>query len=294
MKLKHYLLSFLVFLKSGTFSPESMKTPVSKKRIYMNCSDERAYKKIAIDFARNRESTPMRFFREHVAHLGEPLLCLDIGANYGECFANADYKIAAVIAIEANPLLWPFLKKTRSVHPDKEKIHIRNVLVADKYVEHVDFHYSEIWSGGGSAAVKGNNPKKMSLSSRPLEEVIQSTGCEDFDSLLFKIDVEGFEGRVLGPYLQKMSNRRVAGIIEFETEMLQAAGTDPQTFYRSLAERFLVFHTKRRSTELTHLKEWADLAALFNKKEFHCDLAVFTDEHMIADGWHIKQIPVNA
>lgn len=289
MKLKHYLLSFLVFFKSGTFFPKSMKTPVTRKRVFMNCSDERAYKKIAIDFARNRESTPMRFFRDHVTHLGQ-VLCLDIGANYGECFANAEYGAAAVIAIEANPLLLPFLEKTRSAHPDKDKIHLKNVLVADKCEENVDFHYSETWSGGGSAAVKGNNPKKMSLPSQPLKDIIENAGCDGFDSLLLKIDVEGYEGRVLGPYLEEMSNKRVAGIIEFDTEMLQAAGTDPQVFYESLAERFHVFYTKRRSTELTKVSGWSDLIGMFSKKEFHCDLALFSEEHLIADSWSIRQV----
>ena len=235
----------------------------------------------------------MRFFRDHVNHLGQAL-CLDIGANYGECFANADYGAATVVVIEANPLLLPFLEKTRSAHPDKNKIHIKNVLVADRREDNVDFHYSETWSGGGSAAVKGNNSKKMSLPSQPLKDIIESAGCSDYDSLVFKIDVEGFEGRVLGPYLETMCEKKVAGIIEFDTAMLQAAGTDPQAFYKSLAEQFHVFHTKRRSTELRRLDGWSDLFNMFTKKDFHCDLAVFSDERLIADGWTTSQAPGKA
>ena len=287
MNLKKLFFYPLIFLKCGTLEPRIMRTPVTRHAIALNPADERAFKKIVMDFVRKRESTPMRFWRDHLAHLDHPL-CLDIGANYGECFVNGVYPDFECIAIEANPTLIPYLEKTRSMHRDGDHIRLANYLVSDREEENVPFHYSEGWSGGGSAAVKETDSVTIKVPARPLAAIIAEQSRQPFSSLLFKADVEGFEGRALIPLFREMAGTKdMVGILEFDTLMLTAAGTSPREFFALMVEKFQVFLTRRRSTELVRVTTWDDLQKRFPSPNFHCDLAIYSSPELRPGNWHV-------
>ena len=286
MALKKFILFPIIFIRYGTFFPNVTKTPVTGQRIAINPRDERAFKKLVMDFIRGRESTPMRFWRDHVSHLNNPL-CLDIGANYGECFVNAAHYAYDCIAIEANPILLPFLEKTRAMHEDSERIHLVSVLLSDRDQGSVPFYYSDKWTGGGSAAVKQTGSTKISVRSRTLTGIINEYVSLPVNTILFKADVEGYEGRGLIPLFLNPVFENIIGILEFDTAMLSAAGTSAEEFFRIMSERYHVFLTGKRSTTLVPIADWNDLRKHWQKPHFHCDLVVCSDLRLLAGDWKI-------
>ena len=284
MPLKKFILFPIIFIKYGTFLPEVTQTPVTGQRIAINPRDQRAFKKLVMDFIRGRESTPMRFWRDHVSHLNKPL-CLDIGANYGECFANAtDYEYDC-IAIEANPILLPHLEKTRSIHNNSDRIHLVNLLLSDRNEDSVPFYFSDKWTGGGSAAVQQTGSTKISVRSRTLTDIIAEFVTLPVKTIMFKADVEGYEGRGLIPLFLNPVFENIIGILEFDTAMLKAAGTPPEEFFRIMNERYHVFLTGKRSTTLIPVADWDDLRKHWQKSHFHCDLVVCSDLKLLAEDW---------
>lgn len=286
MQLKKFIFFPLILIKYGRFFPGVTKTPVTGQKIALNPVDQRAFKKLVMDFVRGRESTPMRFWRDHTRHLNKPL-CLDIGANYGECFVNSPSYDSDCIAIEANPILIPYLEKTRAMHKDCDRIHLVNVLLSDHNEDSVPFYYSEKWTGGGSAAVKQDGSKVISVRSRTLTDIIEEFVSLPVKTLLFKADVEGYEGRSLIPLFVNPIFENIIGILEFDTSMLKAAGTSPEEFFGIMNERYHVFLTGKRSTTLVPVTDWDDLRKHWQKPDFHCDLVVSSNLQLLAEDWKV-------
>jgi FkbM family methyltransferase len=288
MRIKRLLLTPLILARYGTVWPDQVVLPGSTHRVAINPRDDRAYKKLVMDSVRRRLSTPMVFWRDHVAHL-TPSLCMDIGANYGECFAFGDYPASRCVAVEANPILVPYLERTRDAHPDAERIAVVSCLASEKDGGEGELFYTEKWTGGGSALRGDEYSQSARVPCRSMDAVAAENDPQAQGPLVIKMDVEGYEGRVLAGFSSLFARERAAGILEFSTTMLGKAGTPADAVFGRLAERFSLYLTFRRSRRLLPLADWAAFRRRFPAPHAHCDLAFFSDPTCIAPGWRVEE-----
>jgi len=286
LQLKRLLFGPLILARHGSLRPRVVSLPDSSHRVHLNPDDHRAYKKLVMDSARGRISTPMHFWRDHVRALS-PCLCLDIGANYGECFAFGDYPRSLCVPVEANPVLLPYLERTRAEHPDAERISIQSCLVGDTDGVESSLFYSPTWTGGGSAVNSGNHLKEAKVISRTLDAIVTALPDWRDSPLVMKMDVEGYEGRALAGFNDLFQREQAVGILEFDTTMLKRAESDPETLFKRLNERFSVFLTFPKQRRLLPIRQWAELLQHGSGEALHCDLAFFSRPDLIAPTWTI-------
>ncbi len=238
---------------------------------------------------RGRVSTPAQFWRDAVAAL-QPDVALDVGANYGECFATAHYEPQTrIVAIEANPSLIPYLEKTREKHQARDMIQLVNCIASDKHTKAQPFFYRPEWTGGGSAVVPENTTgcSQATVDTRSIDGILSENEGVKFGSLVLKIDTEGFEGHVFAGFKSITKFKRVAGIIEFDTLYLSRAGTDPEQLFELLNAQFQLYDTDRRSTRLSRVRSWDHFHQGHESKELHTDLVLVTSEKELPSAWTI-------
>jgi len=287
LQLKRLILGPLILARHGSLRPRAVTLPDSTHRVHLNPDDDRAYKKLVMDSARRRISTPMHFWRDHVRAMA-PCISLDVGANYGECFAFGDYPVGSLcIPVEANPILLPFLERTRAEHPDADRIKIESCLVEDTNGVESSLFYSPSWTGGGSAVNSGDHLQEAKVMSRTLDAIIAAHPDWRDSPLVMKMDVEGYEGRALTGFSDLFRRDRVVGIMEFDTHMLKRADTDPEALFNRLAEHFSVFLTFPRQRRLRPVRQWGELMRPGMGDSLHCDLAFCSRPDLIASSWNI-------
>ncbi len=170
--------------------------------------------------------------------LTQPSLVLDIGANYGEIVFGTRYPDGSdIFVIEANPRLIPFLERSRATHPDAARIGVFNRAASDQN-GWVTFTIDEKWSGTSSVIgkvtdpsnrFKGDGPERfheVQIETTTVSSLLADIPESQLRSLAFKIDVEGYEGRVLKGMADVLQRARCfVGIIEFDVGNLKRAGT---------------------------------------------------------------------
>lgn len=196
-----------------------------------------------------------RILTRHLA----PTLVLDIGANHGEVALSTRYSLEAQITLfEPNPALRPFLERSIAAHVNRSQLSLCTSLVSDSCKEQ-HFFLDHKWSGTSSAvgpildesnSVKGAGKECFEeIVMRPvrLDDVL--TGKEMGEQrLLFKIDVEGFEAKVIAGMTNTLKTVKVfAGITEFDKPLLRRAGTDPREFLSTLANLGVVMILEKGS-----------------------------------------------
>lgn len=282
MSFKRLLLAPKIIGRYGKLYPDEVVLPHGGNRVHINPKDTRADKKLVMDTVRNRASTPMWFWRDHIEALA-PEACLDIGANYGECFAFARYPKTRCLVVEANPTLIPHLTRTREMHPDAGNIAIGHFVAGDRAGREASFFFDPNWTGGGNAIGGGGGMREMKVPTGTIDGFLADNQVPETASLVIKMDVEGYEGKVLSGFKGLFGPRKVAGIMEFDTHMLSNAGTDPQELFETLGRHFSLFATFRHRKTLRPLETWAEVPT--TKKGVHFDLAFFSDPSLIAPAW---------
>jgi len=282
--LKHQLFGLGVLARYGTFYPREVSLAETGHLIAVDPQDQRAWRKIILESVRGRVSTPMMFWRDHVArHRGG--LYLDVGANYGECAAHGDYPAGYCIAVEANSNLIPYLEQTRQLHADRDRIVIANALVDREPAESASLWFAPIWTGGGSAVASAPGLSEVVVPAKTLQQIVESLPLTADAPLVMKMDVEGHEARALEGFPGLFERPAAVGILEFDTEMLGRAGSDPQAFFSELARHFEVYLTTRRSRTLMKLSGWRDLCEAAGSAHFHRDLVFARTRESICPGW---------
>ena len=286
-QLKQFAYAPLVYWKHGSFSPDSIKLGPGKADVSVNPYDQRAYKKLVMDTARGRESTPMQFWRAH-AKTHRSATMLDIGANYGECLFNPIYQEQRCLAVEANPGLCEYLTRSRNAHQHANSITIENALLGSQEANDVPFYFSPKWTGGGSGVAPKNedtsNLDVVYVKERTLDSILADYDVDVANPLIFKMDVEGFEAKVFQGFqcLKNFSQR--IGILEFDTQMIARSGESAEQLFLELQKSHQVFLTSLRSRQLQTIDSWQDLTARFGG-EFHCDLIIASSNELFAPGW---------
>lgn len=125
----------------------------------------------------------------------------DIGANYGELLVNVNLpsSVSKVIAVEPNPYVLPYLKKTLC---DLDfNVELLEVAVSDNDGNAI-FESDCTWSGmAGLAEAQEKNANHeiriVSVQTKSLKTVLEETSCRKQDRILMKIDIEGHEVNAL-------------------------------------------------------------------------------------------------
>lgn len=269
-------VNILLRRRYGTRWPETVRYPDAEFNLTINPNDWRAIKKIAFDFARGRVDRNIQFWRDFVNH-NVPSVCLDIGANYGECLYSLAYNVTTdVIAIEANTRLIPCLTKSRDAHPSRDRIIIHNVAAADSTKDSIPLFINTAWSGGTTALDKADHNASIEtihVPQRMIDDLI-SIQRTSAGPLVFKLDVEGYE-----PFVLKGMSKTIAaaplmiGYIEVDTDFLSAASVSLDALGELLHDFDLYWPTDKRSKRLRPVASLTELQSILGKN-FHTDIIV--------------------
>jgi FkbM family methyltransferase len=195
-----------------------------------------------------------------------PTIVLDVGANYGEVCLSCRYESGVRVHLfEPNPHIVPFLNKSVSSHADASLMEVHEVAASSEAGELV-FFVDRKWSGTSSAAglvpdraFKGQGAENwttVTVAARPIDEVLSNVSATD--TVLFKIDVEGYEERVwqgMKSLLTTVSG--FCGIMEYDFALLNMAGTDAGVFIGRLIRECATFLIEERG--LKRLQSISDL-----------------------------------
>lgn len=284
-------LAFLTWWRYGSTRPEAVQPDGAPSVIYVDPCDRRALKKIVHASIRKRVSVPMRFWRSMVDAV-QPDLALDVGANYGECFAGTWYPAGSrVIAVEANPGLVPYLRRTCAAHPQSGQLRVVNCLAGAAAGSPQALYFDPQWTGRGSALAPaaGTNLQRVLVPVDTLDSIVEREfGVVTGKKLVMKVDVEGYEGTVLRGFGRLESFAQVAGILEFDTAWLDKAGTPPREVFDRLLALGPVFDTLRHQSQLFPIASWAELSARHGGGDFHTDLIFHSRDLKLPSTWQVS------
>ncbi|MEH6550523.1 MAG: FkbM family methyltransferase [Pseudomonadales bacterium] len=285
MSIKKLWYDALVYRKYRTLKPQSVVLKASGNKVYINPEDGRAFKKLAVDTSRGRESLPMQFWRNHNEAHPEAIM-MDVGANYGECSFNANYPSGQDILVEANPGLIPYLQQSIDAHGDAERISLVNCLVASECGEAVEFHYSPDWTGSGAAIKDDKHTHSAKVRQRSLDDILAEKNQRPTaeSTLVFKMDIEGFEHEAFKGFSCLESFAGFVGILEFSSIYLRRSGSSAESFCTHLLNRAKVFVVEKGRKKLNRISSWEDLPRNASD-EIHCDLVITSAPDLIASGW---------
>ncbi|MGM7723373.1 FkbM family methyltransferase [Metabacillus sp. Hm71] len=223
------------------------------------------------------------FWRRAVAAYA-PDLIIDVGVNYGECIFSTTYPInTRIYGIEANRHLVKYINKSRDVHPNKAQIKIINALASDKDDEEKLFYVDKHWSGTSSASYM---PSHNMIEKESVKSITINSLCREelsYDTLLFKVDVEGYEASVLKGMIDLFEMSGTAfGFIEFNSEYIEKLGMNVDEFLTFLLQYFTIYIYKENDTlvKAKHVT-YRDLQNMFGSPYIHTDFILATDEKMI-------------
>ncbi len=141
------------------------------------------------------DRTEMEFLLPHLT--GQDAVFVDIGANsglYTQWLAAHMAKGAKIVAIEPNPQMCARIQANIDLLGSKPETHIECCAAGeDQTTMRLDLSH-----GLGAATL--NNATGIEVSVRPLATILQDAGCKKTSAL--KIDVEGYEDRVLMPFFR--------------------------------------------------------------------------------------------
>lgn len=224
-----------------------------------------------------------RFWRRAVVEY-VPDLIIDVGVNYGECIFSTTYPIhTKVYGIEANRHLLKYINQSRDVHPNKSQINIINAIASDKDDEEKLFFIDKHWSGTSSASYI---PSHKMIEKESVKSITINSLCKgdmSCETVLFKVDVEGYEAFVLKGMIDlfEMSGSTL-GFIEFNSEYIEKLGSSVDGFLGFLHTYFTVYIYKENDTLVKSKNyKYEDLQNLFGSIYIHTDFILASDETMI-------------
>jgi len=215
----------------------------------------------------------------------EPGLVIDAGVNYGEIVLSTAYDSkASITVIDANEVLRPYLTRSIEEHPNGSQFRIVNAIASDQVESSVTFYVDKVRSGNSSAFHLGERAfREITIPSVTVDSLFDDRDIND-ETLLFKLDVEGYEWNVLRGMTRLLKDaKEVAGIIEFNMSYMEKKGVDLRSFVSFLSERFLLFAPGNRGV-LTEIKApyYESAVQYFNRDKECNDLILLTDADQLA------------
>jgi len=201
-----------------------------------------------------------------------PELVIDVGANYGEVSLSHKYAAADLILLfEPSPRLAPYLRKSISEHVNAKKIRFHNHALSDVNGI-VDFSLDKRNSGSSSIRrIDSPDVETIAVETKTLDSCLPKH--DDFIDMgiLFKIDVEGYEGKVLMGMVNSLHKAKAyIGIIEFDKKFLRNAGFIDHEMLELLKSLGSVYQLNRDNI-LEPVQTLQDIPE-------HTDLVLFSDE----------------
>jgi FkbM family methyltransferase len=148
-----------------------------------------------------------------LTRLGPHSVFCDIGANCGTYALTARAKAGArVIAIEPNPIMRERLTANMRLN-NLTGIEIEPVAIG-KDEGTARLNMGSRWDYGQASLVGRSKGKGIDVEVRPLVAVLHKHELARFDAI--KIDVEGFEGQALGPFLEMAEDEQLPSALVIE------------------------------------------------------------------------------
>ncbi|ASS96792.1 FkbM family methyltransferase [Peribacillus simplex] len=215
----------------------------------------------------------------------KPQIVIDVGVNFGEILFSMKYpEHSRIIGFEANKELFPYLEKSRIEHPNVKQIELIHKLASDKEDKEIDFYIHKSWSGNSSAVpiFPDHLLKKDKIKAITIDSLFNNTVLNN-KSMLFKIDVEGYEEKVLTGMKNIINScGSCIGFTEINTSFLETAGTDVNAFLSQLNNQFKVLYLKSSQNLIQFNRlDMQTLKSHFNQDEVHIDLILFSDNNLI-------------
>lgn len=253
----------LLLRRYGTRRPEKLQLLGSENFVFVDPDDQRG-RTIIRGLGRGLQPGLRRIWHAAVAGL-RPTIVLDVGLNYGEFLFAETYPAGTrLIGIEANPGLRRWISRSVELHPNRGQMEIVYALASDRAQERQTFYVDRAWSGGSSAVPRadGATVEECEVPSLPVDSLFEGRELAG-ETLLFKIDTEGYEPVVLRGMRELLRGCGSSlGIVEFDSEHLEPLGVDVDEYLRFLFERFTVYAldfsgraTRLREPRLSLLQE---------------------------------------
>lgn len=282
----HYLRTFV---KHGTINPSKIKLS-NGNVIFADWHEPRGRQLIL----NNSTGQPhIKDFWKRSIEILKPEVAIDIGANYGEIIYSVDYPSTTkyVLGIEANPNLSKFLHQSLIVHKDQSKMEVLNVLAGDSDNDGIEF-YVDKTSSGRSTALKHSFVKDS------ITVKVKSIRVDDHvltkinpQSIVFKIDVEGFEPFVLKG-MNKLFDLRIPiiGCIEFTLTTLTRNDINVDEYLNFLKEKFVVAILNRDNSvhRLINVTK-NEIISYVNNAHTETDLLLFDSDDTYNNYIHSKK-----
>ncbi len=213
--------------------------------MYVNPKDRRGGRMIR--FSGLSQPRVTNFWRHSVNAL-KPSLVVDAGVNYGEVLLSSEYPVDTVIAaIEANEMLLPYLGRSIEEHPNASQIQIVHALVSDEDREKASFFVNKLHSGLSSAHPEySKSSRQVELPTTTIDSIFKDRDVNR-DTLLFKMDIEGYEWHALRGMKRLLTQcGTVVGCIEFTFAYLHSKNIATAEFLFYLQQSFVVCTVNRR------------------------------------------------
>jgi FkbM family methyltransferase len=175
----------------------------------------------------------------------KPNVFLDIGANYGftsliHFTKNPD---CSIIAVEASPILIPFLKKNLHANGCNSFTVIKAVC-SDESISEATFSLNP-QSSQDNRVIGTESWHQVNVDSTTIDSLLKPVTSDDF--VYIKIDVQGWEERVFKGGLNYMSQTDNWIIkTEFAPYWLKSQNTDPISFLKHLVSKYVVAEMPNR------------------------------------------------
>lgn len=236
--LKTILERIDLFIMYGSVSPSRIKNKTFGTELFVDVSEPRG---TALLRSRAGGQPHLKRVWQRGVQALEPDLVVDVGANYGEfCFVPKYPSGTKVLAVEANPGLTPWLRKSHAVHPNRENIALVHGIAAEDAGKNQVIYIDPEWSGR-SSILNRNAAKPVEVRTVSVDSEVHKLRSNG-KILLFKIDVEGYEAAVLAGMQATLGAATTAlGIIEFDCDLLRRTGSDPSEIMEGLLQQFGVF-----------------------------------------------------
>jgi FkbM family methyltransferase len=245
-RFKAFRTDLRLFRSYGTRHPQKIRLQGSGNFIFVDPSEPRGQVLIR-GLGRGLQPGLRAIWHAAVVEL-EPTIVLDVGLNYGEfLFAETYQPNARLVGIEANPQLARWISRSVELHPNRKQLEIMYALASDGARDREIFYVNRAWSGG-SSAVRHENVEvdEVEVPSFPVDSLFRGRSLER-DTLLFKIDTEGFEPVVLQGMRETILRcSNMLGIVELDTAHLEPLGVDVDKFLGFLFEHFTVYSVDHR------------------------------------------------
>lgn len=253
--------------------------PGSQNGIYVNELDKKGQSLIRTKGI--SQPRIVNFWRIAIENF-KPTIVIDVGVNYGEILYSTVYnQDTLIIGIEANKNFSPYIEKTSQEHPNGNQIIMIYAIAAEKEEAQKDFYIDKLRSGNSTVYhIENRHLIKTTVRSITIDSLFTKKELKD-DSVLFKIDVEGYEWNVLKGFFNTLSNcSEFAGCIEFNINFLEKIGVNTEEFLEFLKKHFQIYIpnanfniVKLHSLTVENLKQynlmdkkWNDLILFSNDK----------------------------